>query len=160
MAIEEPDRSHLRAAQGYVELGMFLDANSELEEIDPFNRAAPEVLALRIKIYHGLNKWELMREIAARLREFEPDNVQWVISLAFATRRAVSINVARAILIKAVSKFPKEAMIYFNLACYECQSNRLDQAKEYLKQAFALESECRVAALEDSDLEPLWTSLR
>lgn len=159
MPVEPPDLQRLRAAQGFVELGMFLDANAELEEIDPFNRAAPEVLALRVEIYHGLKKWELMREIAARLRDFEPDNVQWVISLAFATRRAVSIDVARTILTKAVAKFPKEAMIYFNLACYECQSKRFETAKEYLKQAFALEPKCRVAALEDPDLEPLWSKI-
>ncbi|MEY2565247.1 MAG: hypothetical protein QOH88_3440 [Verrucomicrobiota bacterium] len=33
---------------------MFEDANAELEEIDPFNRANPEVLRVRAAIYHGL----------------------------------------------------------------------------------------------------------
>ena len=51
---------HLQAAEGYVELGMFLDANAELEEIDPDLRAAPEVLAVRLGIYTGLKRWELM----------------------------------------------------------------------------------------------------
>jgi hypothetical protein len=27
-------------------------------------------------------KWELMQQIAKRLKEFEPENVQWTISLA------------------------------------------------------------------------------
>lgn len=49
---------HLRAAEGYVELGMFLDANAELDEIAPDLRAAPEVLAVRLGIYSGLKKWE------------------------------------------------------------------------------------------------------
>jgi hypothetical protein len=34
-------------------LGMFLDADTELDKIDPFNRAAPEVLATRLGIYPG-----------------------------------------------------------------------------------------------------------
>ena len=55
---------------------MLLEANSELDEIDPFNRAAPEVLALRIAIYRGLEKWELMQEIAKRLADFQPDDIQ------------------------------------------------------------------------------------
>jgi len=63
---------------------------NELDKIDPFNRAAPEVLATRLAIYHGLAKWELMQEIAKRLAEFQPDDVQWTISLAYATRRADS----------------------------------------------------------------------
>ena len=50
MPLEQPDRQHWQAAVGYVELGMFLEADTELDEIDPFNRAAPEVLAVRIEI--------------------------------------------------------------------------------------------------------------
>jgi hypothetical protein len=33
---------------------MFEQANEGLEEIDPFNLAAAEVLAVRVAIYHGL----------------------------------------------------------------------------------------------------------
>ena len=76
MPLEPPDLEHWQGAIGYVELGMFQDANDQLEKIDPFCRAAPEVLAVRIAIYHGLKKWELMREVAKRLAEFQPNNVQ------------------------------------------------------------------------------------
>src|SRR5436305_4363664 len=72
MPLEPPDQQHWQAAVGYVELGMFQDANDQLEKIDPFNRAAPEVLAVKLAIYHGLKKWELMQEIAKRLAEFQP----------------------------------------------------------------------------------------
>jgi lipopolysaccharide biosynthesis regulator YciM len=74
--LEPPDQQHWQAAAGYVELGMFLEADTELDKIDPFNRAAPEVLASRLAIYHGLKKWELMQEIAKRLAEFQPDDIQ------------------------------------------------------------------------------------
>jgi hypothetical protein len=100
---------------------MFQDANDQLEKIDPFNRAAPEVLAVRLAIYRGLKKWELMQQIAKRLKQFEPDNVQWTISLVYATRRAYSIDVAMEILVDAQAKFPREAGIPYNLACYCCQ---------------------------------------
>ena len=89
MPLEPPDQQYCQAAVGYVELGMFVEADSELDKIDPFYRALPEVLAVRLAIYRGLKKWELMQEIAKRLKEFEPDNVQWTISLAYATRRAI-----------------------------------------------------------------------
>jgi len=58
---------------------MFLEADTELDKIDPFNRAAPEVLALRIAIYRGLEKWELMQEIAKRLADLQPGDIQWTI---------------------------------------------------------------------------------
>lgn len=73
---------------------MFEDANAELEQIDALNRAAPEVLRVRVAIYHGLKKWDALQVVAARLAEFEPTNVQWIVSLAFATRRTDSIEAA------------------------------------------------------------------
>jgi len=85
--LEPPDQQHWQAAVGYVELGMFQDANDQLENIDPFNRAAPEVLAARLAIYHGLKKWELMREIAKRLADFQPNDIQWITSYAYASNR-------------------------------------------------------------------------
>jgi hypothetical protein len=143
MPLEHPDNTHWQVALGYLELGMALDADAELEKIDPFNRAAPQVLALRIEIYRKLKKWELMREIAKRLNDFQPDEVQWVLSYAFATRRAVSVEVAREILLKSVARFPNEAAIFFNISCYEAQeqgeakSPQHNKAKSYKIAAIA-----------------------
>jgi tetratricopeptide (TPR) repeat protein len=138
MPLESPDQQHWQAAVGYVELGMFAEADSELDKIDPFCRALPEVLAVRLAIYRGLKKWELMQQIAKRLKEFEPDNVQWTISLAYATRRAYSIDVAMEILLNAVAKFPKEAAIPYNLACYYYQRGEIENAKRYLNKRLKL----------------------
>ena len=132
---------------------------SEYEnKIDPFNRAASEVLALRIEIYRGLEKWELIQEIAKRLAEFQPDNVEWTISLAYATRRTDSIQTAKEVLLNAEPKFPKEAAIKYNLACYFCQLRDIKTAKNYLKKAFEIDLNCRMTALEDEDLQPPWDS--
>jgi predicted Zn-dependent protease len=138
MPLEPPDQQYWQAAVGYVELGIYADANAELEKIDPFCRAAPEVLVVRIAIYHGLQKWELMAEIAKRLADFQPDDVQWTISLAYATRRANSIKAAKQILLNAESKFPNEAIIKYNLACYFCQTAEVESAKNYLKKQLKL----------------------
>src|SRR5437868_10854764 len=88
MPLEPPDHQDWQAAVGYIELGMFKEANDQLENIDPFNRAAPEVLAVRLAIYHGLKKWELMQEIAKRLADFQPDDVQWITSYAYANQKS------------------------------------------------------------------------
>jgi tetratricopeptide (TPR) repeat protein len=157
--LEPPDQQILTAAYGYVQLQMFHEANEQLDKIDPFLRAAPEILALRIEIYRGLAKWELMIELAKRLLEFQPDNPEWPVSLAYATRRAISVEAAKEILLKAEPQFPREALIPYNLACYECQLGNLVSAKNYLTQAFKIDSNWRVIALEDRDLEPLWETL-
>jgi len=139
MPLESPDGEFFNAAVGYAQLGMFLQANEQLENIDPFNRVVPEVLALRVDIYSGLQKWDLTREIAERLYESDPTNVQWVVSYAYAMRRTESINAARDILINALPKFSRQAIIYYNLACYDCHSNRIESAKQYLRQAFRID---------------------
>jgi tetratricopeptide (TPR) repeat protein len=159
MPLEQPDRQRCHAAAGYVELGMLSEANAELDEIDPFNRAAPEVLEVRIAIYRGLEKWELMREIAKRLVDFRPDDIQSTISLAYATRRADSIGVAREILLNAEARFPNEAAIKYNLACYSCQTGDIETAKNYLRKAFEIDLNFRMTALGDEDLKPLWESI-
>ena len=159
MLLEQPDRQHWQAAAGYVELSMFLEADMELDKIDPFNRAAPEVLGMRVAIYRGLEKWELMREIAKRLAEFQPNDIQWAISLAYATRRANSIQAAKQVLLTAERRFPKEPALKYNLACYFCQTGEIQNAKNYLRKAFEIDLNWRMAALEDEDLKLLWESL-
>src|SRR5262249_9893551 len=113
----------------------------------------------RRAIYQGLKKWELMQEIAKRLADFQPDDVQWITSYAYATRRAESIPAAKEILLDAEPKFPQQALIKYNLACYFCQMGDIENAKNYLRKAFEIDLNWRKAALDDEDLRPLWDSL-
>jgi len=94
-----------------------------------------------------------------RLTDFQSDDVEWTISLTYATRRADSIQAAKKVLLNAEPKFPNEAAIKYNLACYSCQIGDIKTAKKCLKKIFELDSNWRLAALEDEDLKPLWESL-
>ncbi|HEX8310879.1 MAG TPA: hypothetical protein VF614_06160 [Chthoniobacteraceae bacterium] len=77
MPLEVEDRQHLTVVEGYAELGMYLDAQEELENIEPGVRQLAEVLAVRLLIYNGLKRWELMQFVAAKLNEHDPSEVQW-----------------------------------------------------------------------------------
>lgn len=160
MPLALKDKMHLRAASGYTELGMFKDAEAELDQISPDFRQLPEVLSARLHVYSGMKHWELMQGVAERLMRNDPANAQWPISYAYATRRARSLEVAKQILIEAVRRHPQEMMIPFNLACYECQLGNMDSAEDYLKTVFTMEPKMRLVALEDPDLKPLWGSLK
>lgn len=152
-------KSRITAAEGYIELGMPLEANEELEQIDAAQRSHTEVLALRLKIYSALKKWELMQTVAKRLALIEPEKIQWTVSWAYATRRAESIEAARLILMDAVERMPEVAVFHYNLACYECQLGNVEEAKSRLKRAFELEPRYRFKALDDEDLEAVWGSV-
>ncbi len=57
--------------------------------------------------------------------------------------------------------FPKESLIPYNLACYECQAGNLKAAWNWLEKAFDAGDAKRfkLMALEDPDLEPLWVQI-
>jgi tetratricopeptide (TPR) repeat protein len=159
MPLEPEDQQHLTAAHGYIELKMYLDANDELEKIDPDVRHLPEVLSARLGIYSGLEKWGLMQAVAKKLTRYEPDNVRWWFSWAYATRQAESVAAARLVLLQAIETHATESAVHYNLACYECLGGDLGKAKAYLATAFKLDPGCRIKALDDEDLRALWDSI-
>jgi len=159
MPLEPENQKHLEAAQGYVELGMFMDANEELENIDPEVRHLAEILVVRLEIHRALQKWELMQAVAKKLAEYDPDDVQWWVSWAYATRRAESIDAARHILALAIDIHPRKAILHYNLACYECQLGDITAAKKHLDKTFRLDPKYRIFALDDDDLMPMWMML-
>jgi len=71
---------HLRAAHGYIELGMFVEAADELECIAPEDRGHPAVLAYRYDIYSELEKWT-HAEVARHLVKISPQNPGWWLNI-------------------------------------------------------------------------------
>ncbi len=46
-------------AQGWIELRLPVEANEELEEIQPAMRTDPDVLKLRHSVFSASNKWDM-----------------------------------------------------------------------------------------------------
>ena len=149
----------LQPAIGYLQLGMLEEADEVIEALPPEARSEQIVLALQVDIFGGTFSWPRMREAAGLLTHAWPENSQYWISLAYATRRCRSIAEAELILLEAVKLHPKESMIHFNLACYAAQTGELAVARERLSQAETLDPGARTMALRDPDLEPLWADL-
>ncbi len=63
MTLTPQDQHHLLAAEGWLELGDWLAANEELEEIEAAHRSFPAVFALRVRIYCAAEKWEIALQI-------------------------------------------------------------------------------------------------
>ncbi len=71
-------------------------------------------------------------------------------------------NAAKENLLRVVDKFPKDAMMRYNLACYTAQLDDLKAAWQWLEKAFELgdAKKLKLMALEDPDLQPLWDALQ
>ena len=158
-----PDSIHLKAAEGWLELGNHLEANEELEQIAPQLRVHPDVLEIRWQIYAKESKWDVCRDIASAITKLDPDCASGWLHLAYATRRATNggLKPARNILCSTAEKFPKAPIVFYNLACYACQLGNLKEAWRWLEKSFAIgdSKQFKLMALDDPDLEPLWNDI-
>jgi Flp pilus assembly protein TadD len=146
---------HLSHIRGYLELGLVAEAAAEFAEIDASLHDRSEVLKIAVCVFHEQENWRRTQGAAAELCRREPGDAAWWITLAYATRRADSIEQAEAILLAAEKLHPREATIAFNLGCYACQRGDLQKAQEYLTAAIGLNEEFRAAAETDPDLAAL-----
>jgi tetratricopeptide (TPR) repeat protein len=155
-----PDSLHLRAAQGWLELGNAIEANAELEKIAPQLRAHPEVLKLRWEACAAVKNWPAALDIAAALIQLQPEEPLGWVHRSFALHELKRTAEARDNLLRVVDRFSRDGTMRYNLACYECQLGNLKRARDWLEKAFQMPngSELRLAAVQDPDLQPLWTS--
>jgi tetratricopeptide (TPR) repeat protein len=145
----------LTAASGFCELGLYQEALEELAGLPENVRDEVAVLAAWLEIYQSWGKWAEEASVAERLIEKNPEEADWYVALAFATRRGRGLAEAEAILAAAVEQFPENATINFNLACYYAQSGELELARLHLGKAISIDIRFKEAALVDPDLEPL-----
>ena len=152
------DQRHLDAADGWLGLGNWHEANEELEQIGPQMRAHPAVLETRLLVYTMAKKWEGAVEIARTVSELEPDKPCGFIQWAYALHELKRTAEAQAVLLPVVDRFPRDQTMRYNLACYACQLGDLKEALRWLKAAIDLAGrhDIRQMALDDPDLEPLW----
>jgi tetratricopeptide (TPR) repeat protein len=148
-------RRKVTAASGFAELGLYQEAVEELEDLPEATRDDLPVLATWLQVYQSWGKWSEASAVAERLIQKDPDVADWYIALGFAIRRAQSLAAAEVILSAALQKFPQNATIHFNLACYYAQLGDLGKARLYLQRATAFDENFRKLALTDPDLRPL-----
>lgn len=158
--LQHPDSLHLQAAQGWLELGNFLEADKELDEITPELRAHPDVLLVRCEIYFKAKKWDYVVTVAETLVKMLPKEPQMWINRSFALHELGRTQEAYDQLLPAGKKFRKLWTIPYNLACYCAQLGRFDECQEWFKKAMAIdEHTVKRAAIDDPDLKPLWDSM-
>jgi predicted Zn-dependent protease len=106
-----PDNKHLDAAEGWLGLGNWREANEELENIAPKLRAHPYVLELGYEIYSAAKKWDGAVEIAGTMARLLPDNPWGHFHLAFSLHELKRTKEAYETLKPVVDKFPKEYLM-------------------------------------------------
>ena len=158
MNLSTHTKKQLGYAQGYLALGMKTEAAEALAQIAEAEREETPVLVLSLAVHTERGDWTQAAEVGAILCECEPGEHWHWIQWAYAVRRSESLAAAKEILMRGVALHPREAIFHFNLACYEAQLGRLDDARVLLDTACALEETYVELAKTDADLAPLRTS--
>jgi tetratricopeptide (TPR) repeat protein len=155
-----PDGHHLRAAQGWIELGNHQEANQELERIAPELRTHPDVLKLRWKIYAQAKKWDACLDIAGAIIKLAPERANGWILRSFALHEMKGTREAFDQLLPVADRFPGIWAIPYNLACYCAQLGRLKDCRDWFQKAMDVdEHTVQRKGIDDPDLKPLWDSM-
>ena len=151
---------HWSRVTGYMQLGIIEEALIELAMLPNDDQWGKKKRAMRLEIFQQQKNWQEMAEVAHGLRMEFPEDVQWWIADAFATRRSQSIEQAREILLEGLVCHYEDATIRFNLACYACQLGSLGECMDFLKEAVKRDKRFKVMAMEDEDLTDVRDALR
>jgi len=159
-----PDTHFISAALGWLALGNPAEARAELDGVCPAHQQHPAILNLRWGICAELADWPGALHAARCLAEVAPERASTWLHLAYALRRVPEGGLAAAqeILRPALDRFPKEAIILYNLACYACQLGEMADARRWLDHAFQRghPDHLKRMALADDDLKPFWNEVR
>jgi len=157
-SLEPPASHHVKAAFGWIELGNVPEALAELDRIPVDLQSLPAVQASRLDCLIAGEKWNEAATLAKVLCDQYPEEAGFWLHNAYATRRCEggSIEAAHELLAPCVELFPDEWLIAYNVACYFCRMNRLEEAVAMMEIARAVGGE-RVDELakDDEDLMPL-----
>lgn len=154
----------LRAAEGWLELGLVEEAWAELAQLGPELRHGIPGLEIQWHLFAERGHWDAAHAVAQQAIDLHPDHEGGWVHRAYAARRRPGggLALAQAALLPAFQACPESRIIPFNLACYAAQQGDLDGAWRWLEKSAENSSwrETCVLGLKDDDLEPLWPRLR
>jgi predicted Zn-dependent protease len=159
--IEPPDVHYLNAAQGWLGFKNPSEAKRELDHITVDNQDHPEVLEARWQIAKFEGKFSDCMKLSERLTADIPQRALTWQLYAQSYYLFKDYPKAYKILLLKLEEFPKDWPITYDLACYCCLLNRVDEGRKYLAQSMSAGDARQIKrmALEDPDLKVLWSEL-
>lgn len=149
-------RRALRAADGYLFLGLADEALNELRETPEAERELPEVILAKNRVLLHLHRWKEVEAMAAKAIEVHPDRDEFTVQRAFALHKMKKGDKAMDVLLSAPEWIRRTGILHYNLACYEAQLGDIKTAHQCINVAIQMNEAMRKNAKADPDLEALW----
>ena len=155
-----PTSTRLSYANGYLDLGMTEEAKEELDAIIESERLGDDVLAMRARLYLESKNWEVMEAVSKQLATQSPKLAFAWVNWAYALREMGRNEEAKQVALRGLEQHPKEATLWFNLACYCSLLGELEDASKHLNEAIRIDKDFETSSVDDPDLDNLWNWIK
>lgn len=142
----------IRAASGWLELGMPGDALEELEGLAPDERESKKALELKLAAQMASNSWVPASETAVSLCNQAVDEPEYFVSAAYCFHEIGETEEARKWLQRGPAVLTEMPVYHYNMACYLWKLGERERARNHLAKAFEMDESFVEAARHDKDL--------
>jgi Flp pilus assembly protein TadD len=142
----------IRAATGWLELGMPDDALEELAALTGEDRSARRVLELKLSAEMAKGDWPHASTTALELCGLAADEPDFFMSAAYCLHEAGRTAEARICLLKGANVLGELPVYHYNMACYLWTLGEKEAAREHLDKAVAMDESFLESARADRDL--------
>ena len=146
----------LRAADGYLYLGLPAEALRELDAIPAAEHGDSAVLLARIRVLLHMKEWRSAETLSGKGARQHPDEGEFTVQRAFALHQMNKGQAAEAALLAAPEWIRRTGILHYNLACYQARLGDLTQARECIDAAIQMNAGIKKNARLDPDLQALW----
>ena len=142
----------MRAAAGWLELGLADEALYELQALPPEVQRLRAALELTLAAQMDREMWNPASETARLLCLKAEDEPEFFLRAAFCLHETGDTLAACNQLLRGPKTLFEMAIFHYNLACYLWTLGEADRARSHLKQAIAMDDSYLESAREDRDL--------
>lgn len=150
-----PESTTLRAAQGWLELGLPAEALCEIRSLPGAEQQRPAALRLRLAAEMERGAWNAAADSARLLCLRRPGDPGPFLLAAFCLHETGDTLAARDWLMRGPRSLLDEPLFHYNLACYLAVLGDRGRARHFLERACRMDPSLADAAGADPDLEGL-----
>ena len=158
LIMTELDRKNW-TAQGYVGLGLFQDARSELVSLpkEAWDRA--DVMETWVLLEMGEKHWQEALDMSLRLCQMQPNEPCGFVHAAYCLHELGRTSEALEFLQNGPRSLRTKSVYFYNMGCYCAKLGRVAEARALLEKAFELDNSLRRMAKKDPDLADIRSEL-
>lgn len=142
----------IRAASGWLELGMPDDALEELKGLTGEDREDRKGMELKLAAEMAKEDWNHASETARLLCKQSVDEPEFFLSAAFCLHETGDTEEAKKWLLKGPRILDEMPVYHYNMACYLWKLGEGERAKNHLAKAVEMDASFLESAKQDRDL--------